>query len=250
MMENPRAKEILEHLNRRSPLSIDELASLLAVSTVTVRRDLAELENEGLIIRQRGGAALPSNSIEPMFYQRHKQHLELKKQIAKYAAEQVEEGEVIAIDVGTTAAEFAKELLKKNNLTVFTNSFQAASILAKSQHQVYFVGGMLRKSEMSMVGSIAKDTVLKFNYDRFYMGLAGISHSAGPTDYSLEDAEVKRCFISKSKEVIALVDKTKFGKSSLVKVCEMDEITTVITNEDDGVAGQEMAFFRGKLITV
>lgn len=249
MMENPRAKEILEHLNRRSPLTIEELASLLSVSTVTVRRDLAELESDGLIIRQRGGAALPSNSIEPMFHQRHKQHLELKKQIAKYAAEQVGEGEVIAIDVGTTAAEFAKELLKKHNLTVFTNSFQAASILAKSQHQVYFVGGMLRKSEMSMVGSIAKETVLKFNYDRFYMGLAGISNSEGPTDYSLEDAEVKRCFIAKSKEVIALVDKTKFGKSSLVKVCELDEITTIITNKDDSLSDQ-MEHFKGKLFTI
>lgn len=250
MMENPRTKEIMEHLDRKSTLSIEELSNLLSVSTVTVRRDLAELENEGLIIRQRGGAALPGTSIEPMFNQRHKQHLDLKKQIAKYAAEQIAEGEVIAIDVGTTAAEFAKELLKKHNLTVFTNSFQAALILSKSQHIVYFVGGFIRKSEMSMVGSIAKDTIMKFNFDRFYMGLAGISNNEGPTDYNLEDAEIKRCFINKSKEVIALIDKTKFGKSSLVKVCELDEITTIITNKDNNISAQEMLDFSGKLYTV
>jgi DeoR/GlpR family transcriptional regulator of sugar metabolism len=246
-MENPRAKEILEYLGKKSPLTIEELSNLLPVSAVTIRRDLIDLEKDGLIIRQRGGASLRGLGIEPLFNQRQKQNIELKKQIAKFAAEQISEGEVIALDVGTTTAELAKELIKKNNLTIFTNSFQVASILSRSQHNVYLVGGFIRKSEMSMVGSIARETIMKFNFDRFYLGLAGISKEEGPTDYNLEDAEIKRCFIERSKEVVALVDKTKFTTSSLVRVCKMDEIDKIITNKDDHLLIEDMLDFKGQI---
>ena len=249
-MASPRADLILEHLSRNSPSTIEELADLLNVSSVTIRRDLAELEKSGQIIRQRGSASIANNRLEPMFVQREKQNADLKKKIAKFAAEQISEGEVIALDVGTTTAELAKELLKKNNLTVFTNSLQAASILSRSQHNVYLVGGFIRKSEMSMVGSIARDTIMKFNFDRYFLALAGISKTEGPTDYNLEDAEIKRCFIERSKEVIALIDKTKIGKTSLVKVCDMDQITTIITNHDDHISVKDTLEFNGNIYLV
>ncbi|MDB5056061.1 MAG: hypothetical protein JWM44_4111 [Bacilli bacterium] len=243
---NTREKDILNYLSKKSPLSIEELANSLTVSEVTVRRDLLELAQKGLIIRKRGGAALPGLGIEPLFKQREKLNADLKKKIAKHAADQICEGEVIALDVGTTIVELAKELLKKKNLTVFTFSFQTAAILANSNLNVYLVGGNLRKSEMSLVGSITRDTIMKFNYDRFYLGFSGLSKEQGPTDFNLEDVEIKRAFIERSKEVVALMDKTKIGVTSLVKVCDFEDIDEIVTNRDENVLQFEEIPFQGK----
>ncbi|MCD9020961.1 DeoR/GlpR family DNA-binding transcription regulator [Cohnella silvisoli] len=249
-MNNPREKEIINHLNKSSPLSVEQLAVLLAVSEVTVRRDLVELEQKGLIVRKRGGASLPGLGIEPMYNQRMKQNSDLKQTIAAYAADQVSEGDVIALDVGTTVAEFAKELLKKKNLTVFTFSIQVAALLAQSNHNVYLLGGNLRKTEMSMVGSITRDTIMKFHFDRYYLGLAGVSKENGPTDFNLEEVEIKRAIIERSKQVVALVDKTKFGVTSLVKVCEFEEIDEMITNNDSDPSFFEEYPYNGKWVFV
>ena len=231
-MVSARSEEILRLLSVKTPMTIEELASRLSVSEVTVRRDLAELEEEGLVIRQRGRVALPGLGIEPMFVQRQKKNADLQKRIARYAAGQIADGEVVALDVGTTCAELARELLKRRNITVFTASFQVASILSRSSLSVYLIGGFLRKSEMSMVGPIATETINKFNFDRFCLGLSGISKQEGPTDYNLEDVEVKKAFIRRSKKVVALVDKTKFGQSGLVKVCGLEEIHEIVTNRE------------------
>lgn len=231
MLNHTREKEILELLHQQTSLSVEQLAEHFRIAEVTVRRDLAEMEQKGLIIRKRGWVSIPGLGIEPLLNQRMKQNSELKQRIAAYAADQVSEGEVIALDVGTTIAELAKELLRKKNVTVFTYSFQAAGILAQSNLNLYLVGGNLRKSEMSMVGTITRDTIMKFNFDRFYMGVAGISKDNGPTDFNLEEAEIKRAFLARSKQAVILADKTKIGSTSLVKVCEFDEIDEIVTNE-------------------
>lgn len=249
-MPNHRRKNILNHLSKESPLSIEELAAFSQVSEVTIRRDLIELEQQGLIIRHKGSASLAGVGMEPIFKQRQKENIDLKQKIAKYAAEQINEGEVIALDVGTTTVELAKELVNRKNITIFTSSMQSASILSRSRNHVHLIGGRLRQSEMSMVGSIAIETIMKFNFDRFYLGLAGFSNEAGPTDYSLEETEIKRSFIARSKQVIALVDKTKFGVSSLVKVCDYDQINEIITNNDENYSLQSELKFNGKITLV
>jgi DeoR family fructose operon transcriptional repressor len=245
-MNNAREKAVVELLQEKSSLSVEQLAAYFGISEVTVRRDLVEMEQKGLILRKRGWISLPGLGIEPLFNQRMKQNSDLKQRIAAYVADQVCEGDVIALDVGTTIAELAKELLRKKNVTVFTYSFQAAGILAQSNLNLYLVGGNLRKTEMSMVGSITRDTIMKFHFDRFYMGVAGISKDNGPTDFNLEEAEIKRAFISRSKQVCALADKTKLGSTSLVKVCEFDEIDEIVTNEGLDHSFIEQIPFRGK----
>jgi DeoR/GlpR family transcriptional regulator of sugar metabolism len=245
-----REKEILQHLSKKSPLSVEELVALVQVSEATIRRDLVGLENQGLILRQRGGASLPGLGVEPMFNQRLSQNVDLKQRIVQYAAEQISEGEVIALDVGTTNAALAKELLKRKGLTIFTHSLQIASILSRSQHNIYVVGGSFRKLEMSMVGSIAINTIEQFNFDRFYMGLAGFCKIQGPTDFALEEVEIKRTLINRSKHVVALVDSSKYGVTSLVKVCDYEDIDEFVTNDIPGLSIAEEMEFHGKLTLV
>ncbi|QMV40575.1 DeoR/GlpR transcriptional regulator [Cohnella cholangitidis] len=244
-VNNAREKDILELLHKQSPSSVQQLATHLKMSEVTVRRDLVDMEQKGLLVRKRGWAFLPGLGIEPLFNQRMKQNSDLKQRIAAYAADQVCEGEVIALDIGTTVTELARELLRKNNVTVFTFSFQAANILSQSNVNLYLVGGNLRKTEMSLVGSITRDTIMKFHFDRFFMGMAGLSKDNGPTDFNLEEAEIKRAFLERSKHVVALVDKTKIGVTSLVKICEFDEIDEIVTNEDPNSMHEQIPF-RGK----
>lgn len=226
-----RRNYLLNLLRQKSPMSPEQLAHKLSVSESTIRRDIIDLEREGVVIRRRGEVSLPGLGVEPLFTYRERKNLELKREIANYAAEQIRDGELIVLDVGTTLVELAKALLPRSNITVFTSSFQVASILAKSSLQVYLVGGLLRKSEMSMVGSIAKETIEKFNFDRFFMGVAALDEQTGPTDYSLDDVEVKRTFIERSKEVITLADRTKFGQLALVKICDWKQVDQVITNK-------------------
>lgn len=249
-MSIARESEILRQLEKKSPLSVEELSALLSVSEATTRRDLVSLASRGHIVRRRGTALLPGMEGEPLIGSRDTVNLELKREIAVRAASQITEGEVIAIDAGTTTLELAKELLKKKNITVFTHSMQIASILSRSQNNVYVVGGNLRKSEMAMVGSIAIQTVRQFNFDRFYMGLAGICPGLGPTDLALEEVEIKREIIARSKQVIALVDRTKFGKTSLVKVCDFNFIDEIVTNVLPEKALPEDWEFAGRLTQV
>jgi len=228
-----RKRRLLDALHEHSPRPVKELAELLGVSLPTIRRDLAELDEQGLIARDHGMIAIRGISAETIHVQREKHNLDLKKQIAKHVAAGIPEGSIIALDIGTTCVEIAKELVHRSNLTVFTSSVQAASVLARSNLSVYLIGGYLRNSEMSAIGSIAVETIMKFKFDRFYLNLAGISNEDGPTDYNLEETEVKKAFISRSREVIAVVDKTKIGKSALVKVCELDDIAEIVTNAHD-----------------
>jgi DeoR family fructose operon transcriptional repressor len=233
-----RQKSILNFLNETTPLSVEDLAAKLEVSEVTIRRDLVVLENHRLIIRERGKASLSSQGFEPLFNTRQKRNLDKKRKIAKYVVEQIHEGEVIALDVGTTTMEIAKELVKKSGITVFTASLQVATILSKGNLEVYVIGGLIRKNEMSLIGSMAFENINKYNFDRFYIGIAGMEYHHGPTDFSLEEAEVKRAFISRSKNVIAAVDHTKFAQTALVKVCEFEQISEIITNavEDHSIS--------------
>ncbi|GBF74876.1 hypothetical protein PA598K_03245 [Paenibacillus sp. 598K] len=247
-MTNMREERILAFLQEKSPLTVEELAVLLQVSEPTVRRDLAAMEQDGVILRQRGGASLPGLGFEPLFNQRSRHNQDDKKRIAQYAASQIAEGEVIALDAGTTNAELAKELLKMSNLTVFTYSLQIAFILSRSQHNVYIIGGRFRKSEQSMVGTLAKETIRQFNFDRFFMGLAGFNAEQGPTDFNLEEVEIKRHMIERSKKVIALADGSKYGGASLVKVCDYNEIDELVTTAIP-TSGEELGF-HGRLTIV
>ncbi|EWG10007.1 DeoR/GlpR family DNA-binding transcription regulator [Cytobacillus firmus] len=226
-----RHKTILNLLEDVSTLNVEDLALKLKVSEVTIRRDLSFLEKQGLIVRERGKATLQVPGFEPLYNQRQRKHIEEKRKIAKYVVEQIKEGEVIALDVGTTTAEIAKELLKRSNITIFTSSLQVANILSRSSSlEVYMIGGLIRKNEMSLIGSMALETVKKFNFDKYYFGAAGMEFESGPTDYSIEEAEVKRAFISRSRKVIAVVDHSKFMEKALVRLCDFNQIDEIVTN--------------------
>lgn len=241
--QHPRAKipsharhaRILEILRTTGTLSVTQAAADLGVSDMTVRRDLVELEAEGKLVRVHGGGMpvagpplVAVDSREPGFDSRMRQQHEAKLRIARAAAAIVASYRAIAIDVGTTPFLMAQHLPEIDNVKIFTNSLRVATQLAAAKRDVYLAGGKVRDGELAISGPSAVAQFSELWFDVAVIGTSGIT-SAGLFDYSFEDTEVKRVFIERSNIKIALCDSSKFQHMSLVKVCALEEITTLVT---------------------
>lgn len=234
MNEADRINQIINILYKEESVTSERLESLFNVSPVTIRRDLQKLSEKGLIIRYRGGAMLARSTLghEPTLNERETENLKKKRVIAKEAASLVKDGEVIALDVGSTTIELAKVLRGRSNITVFTASLSVASILLNTNVTVYLVGGMLQHKENCIGGPVARAVINQYHFDKFFMGAAGVSESSSFTDFGMDEVETKRAFIGRSKETIALVDSSKFGKVSFVTICKFSDINQIITDLD------------------
>jgi DeoR/GlpR family transcriptional regulator of sugar metabolism len=229
---------ILETLARQGTVTVVELCEQLRVSNMTIRRDLAALEKAHLLRRVHGGAvSLDGRSYEPPFLIRTQEAQAAKKAIAAYAEGFIQEGDSIAIDVGTTTLELARCLAGKRNITVLTASLPVANLLADEPHiRVIVVGGLVRQVEHSLIGNVAAETFARFHVDKAFIGIAGVDLEIGLTEYNLEDAHVKRALIGCGEERILLVDSTKLGRKTFSSVAPLTEIHHIVT--DDGIDQQ------------
>lgn len=239
-MLNKRRKELLELLQSEPELSISEMTERLGVSAATVRRDLNNLSNQGLIQRLRGGATISHPlGVEPSWIDRNRENIEKKRAIVRLALDFVKDGQVVALDVGTTTLELARLLQMRSDLMVFTASVPISETLAMGRPTVYLVGGRVRPREMGVVGPLARDIIGRFHYDIFFLAAAGWSLEQGLMDFSIEDVEIKQAFMNSSNQVIALVDSTKYGKTSLMSIAPLEEIDMVITDDQLPKAARE-----------
>lgn len=232
-MLNKRHEALLGLLTQEPEMSVIELTKRLGVSAATVRRDLSSLAKQGLVQRLRGGATMNVPlGIEPGWTERIEENLEKKRMIARVAFDAIEEGQVIALDVGTTTLELARLLQMRSDLMVFTASVPIAQLLAPSRPTVYLVGGRIRPREMGVVGPLTREIIGRFHYDTFFLAAAGWSVEQGLMDYSIEDVEIKQAFMKASNQVVALVDSSKYGKTALMSIAELNDIDQLITDGD------------------
>ena len=240
MTVNERRATIVKMLEARGRVSIAEVSRLTEVSEMTIRRDLEALEREGILKRTRGGAvSVISLSYEPPYIIRKDSKLSAKSRIAQRASEMLSEGETVILDVGTTAVAIAQALRSRVNLTVLTSNLWAAAILADEPGIVLMVtGGTARARERSLVGSLATRAFSELVFDVFFLGVAGVHPEFGITDYNMEEAEVKREAIRAAQRRIVVADSSKLGKVAFAKICDMDQIDMIIT---DNEAPEEIA---------
>jgi len=236
--ESERITKIMNILYQEKSISNEKLEKLFNVSPVTIRRDLQKLYEKGLIKRFRGGAMLANSTFghEPALYEREPENLQKKHLIGKAAVNYVNDGEVIALDVGSTTMEMAKALRNRSNISVFTASLPIANIFLNTNVKVFLVGGMLQHKENCIGGPIARNVIRQYHFDKFFLGAAGISETSGITDFGMDEVETKRAFIERSREVIALLDSSKFGKVSFITICKLSDVSHVIT--DSGIDPQ------------
>lgn len=235
-----RRQKLMGLLQRDRTLSVADLAGHLAVSQATIRRDLVDLERFGRVVRSHGGASLVGVGlgVEPPLLHRQDEHQEEKRQIALQSLELIQDGDAVALDVGTTTFEVARALQQRRGLIIFTNSIPAAEVLSGSAHTVYLVGGQMRHQEYSLVGALARDTILRYRFDVFFLGVAGFDVDAGFSDYSVEDVEIKRAFMASANRTVALVDSSKWGRACLADVAPTRSVSAIVT---DGAVSPSLA---------
>lgn len=233
MFAQQRYNDILDTLNKNGSVKVSALIKRFGVSFETVRRDLEYLEKEGYLKRVHGGAVLDEvNSVELPFTMRETKHATEKKEIAELATRFVTEGQSIAMDVSTTNTELAKAFKKKfERLTVVTNSLPIANELAEMpNYTIILAGGVLRNNELCLVGEMAEKFISQFYIDTFFMSISGVSLIQGLTDYGFGEVNLKSQMLKQTQKTIVLADSSKFDVVSLMKVCEIDQVDSIITD--------------------
>jgi DeoR family fructose operon transcriptional repressor len=230
-----RKQKILDLLKEKSKLMVPDLCIEFGVSPATIRNDLRELENAGLLKRTHGGAInVSKTSFELNSYQKQVTNLEEKKAIAKLAIDLIEDGDTIALDTGTTTLELAKILSEKKNITVVLNDIEIACYLENEPDiDVILIGGSLRKGFHCTVGPIAVKSLHGLYVDKAFMATNGISVRSGITTPNVAQAEVKTAMINMASEIMVLCDSSKIGNNSFVQVYPISGIDRIIT--DDGI---------------
>lgn len=231
-----RQARILDLLARAGFLSVGDIAAATGISTITVRRDLVELAGRGALQRTHGGAMALRNgeaevfdAFEPAFDARRRRNSAGKAAIARAAADLVKPGFTIALDVGTSALELARHLGQVGEIKIVTNNLRAASLLASSPHAVYLPGGRVRGKELSVYGSVTAEQIRAYWFDIAFIGVSGVTEG-GLFDYSPEDTEIKRLYMERARQVVALCDVQKFGHLSMVKVAELSQMHVLVAD--------------------
>lgn len=231
-----RQAHIVEQLRKTGFVSVAEVATSLAVSEMTIRRDLIDLEAEGRLVRTHGGAIAPEGTValavereEPAFEQRLRQNNAAKEAMATVAASLLGTRQSVALDVGSSAFVLAARLRALPAIKIFTNSLRVATLLGRERRDVYLPGGEVRGDEMSMCGPTAVAQFEQLWFDIAFIGAAGLTE-AGFFDYSLEDSELKRVYLRRSSRKVLLCDSAKFNRLSLIQVAALDSIDMLITD--------------------
>ncbi|MCE7043506.1 DeoR/GlpR family DNA-binding transcription regulator [Dyadobacter sp. CY312] len=233
MLKEERFQLILEQLNQEQKVQLGQLSDLLKVSEDTVRRDIKELADQGLLKSVRGGA-VPHSPGPHHFRDRIGYGSEQKQIIAKKALQFLQDGQVVIFDGGTSALLIAQSLPKDIRLTVVTNSFPIANILEEHEKvEVLFAGGRLMKNSFVTVGNETIQFFRKFRADVCLLGICSIHAELGVTGPDFEESEVKRAMIESSREVVALSTMEKLDTAEAYYVCPTNQLTTIVTDQPD-----------------
>ncbi len=200
---------------------------------MTIRRDLALLEEDGQLIRTLGGAVLPMPLVkETPFQTKETHHMAQKREIAAKALQLIEEGQTILLDSGTTTLELARMLHTFNTLTVITNDIKIAAELVESELQVMIIGGEMQNRIGAIYGSQAIRFVENIHVDLFFLGAHAIDVNTGVTSPSFEKSFLKEKMIHAAESTWLLADASKIGKKSFAKVCDIHTLTGLITDDE------------------
>ncbi|HEV2634004.1 MAG TPA: DeoR/GlpR family DNA-binding transcription regulator [Actinocrinis sp.] len=231
MQAQERQQQILQLLEARGNVSISDLSTRLSVSDMTVRRDLAQLEEDGLLRRTHGGAARTvSGSFEPPFALRARTNLEAKRSIAAEVARQLVDGQTLVLDGGSTGTAIAEALVGRS-LTVCALNMRVAEILSSSPAtRVMVPGGMIRPGELSLTGPAAERTLADHRFDTYVMTVSAIEASAGLTEWNIEDAAVKRAALASSGRCLVACDSSKFGNVAFARIAGLEAADLFITD--------------------
>jgi DeoR/GlpR family transcriptional regulator of sugar metabolism len=248
MLKEERFQLILNKLSEDQKVTLKTLSKLLKVSEYTVRRDLKELTDQGLLKAVRGGA-IPHSPTPHHFADRLNYKIDEKKIIAEKAVGLLQNGQVVVFDGGTTALAIATILPQDLHITVVTNSFPIVNVLESHPNiEVLFAGGRLYKDAFTAIGHDAIRFFKNVRADIYFMGICSIHPAIGVTTINYEESEVKKAIVEVSKQVIALTPHERINTAEAFFICPLESVDTIVTDEEGKeVTGQ---YFKDSGITV
>lgn len=244
-----RQRELLSYIRAYGTGSVNEMARILGVSTSTVRRDLNELQERGLIERVHGGAAHVSDDVEPLRPLREVAYADEKRRIGQAAAAHVANHSTVLILGGTTTEAMLPFLGAVRGLTVLTNSLSVVNRLSQySDIAIIVLGGLLRREEMSLLGHLTIAGLDEFGIDQVFSGAFGIDPEMGVTGTNLSETQTDRSLASSARELVMLADHSKLAQRGPARLVPTSAITTLIT--DDGADAELVERFRAAGVNV
>lgn len=256
-MKYDRLSELRRYIIREKQITSETVCTKFGVSPATARRDFTTLEKEGLIRRTHGGAELVSydreeylQEIIPRWKKRHNVHETEKRSIAAVAASLIPDGSTVFLDSGTTVYEIARQLLRRERLTVITSSLRNAALLSTSGNiDTYLIGGIVKADNLYTTGILAAQCMSFFpSIDICVISADGFKRGTGPAEWSNEAAGIKKIAVSNAATVITVLDHHKFEVNAPSPICSLQSIDVFIT--DDKTEESYLEEFRRKKVRV
>jgi len=245
-----RRKRILEQLRLDGKVSVVQLSELLDVTPVTIRNDLAVLEQEGQVVRIQGGAIQVPGTVDYSAAQGAADaYAHEKQRIAQAAAKLVRDGDTLFVNSGTTTEYVAEALSARRNLNVVTNSLAVAKRLgAVASMRVVLIGGEINAQYGFTHGGDAQEQLQRYQADWAILSVDGISAAGGITTYHAEEAIIDRMMIRGAKRAMIVADRSKIGKAGFSRVGECGVNTCLVTDGGDTTALAALAEMEVKLV--
>lgn len=227
MLTEERRQKILHLLDQQKIVKSQDLIAILNASESTIRRDLQELENEGLLERIHGGAKKGQLlGFEQNMTEKTLKNIHEKQVIAQLAASLINEEDVIYLDAGSTTLEMIP-YLQGRKLTVVTNSVKHAAGLVDLQLSTIILGGQVKLSTNAVLGANALDQLKDYHFNKVFMGMNGADLTHGFTTPDPEEAAVKKLAMANAEESFVLIDHSKFNKLSFTSVASLSAATII-----------------------
>jgi DeoR/GlpR family transcriptional regulator of sugar metabolism len=232
MKPKRRQARIADLVSQKGAASVEALAQEFAVSAETIRRDLSELAEQGIVQKIHGGARRSPLIAEGNFVERMGENAGAKDEIAQKLVPLVVSGDKLFMDTGSTTLACAYRVARIPGLTVITNSVRIANVLSAGEGKpdVILLGGEFRSDNGETVGPMAIEQIRGFQADHAVITVAAIDATVGAMDAEIEEAHVARAMIDCSQQLIVVADSTKLGRKASFRVCKLDEIDVIVTD--------------------
>lgn len=231
MSYQSRKQIILKIIEEKGEADVKELTQMLDTSEMTVRRDLAQLASDGLLFRTHGGAMKLSLINQPVsFIQKSSKNADKKDYICRMAAAEIQEGEVIFMDCGSTVFRLCP-FIKNKKIKVITNSLPVIHSLINTQVALNLIGGELDNERQAVHGKIAIEHVQRYKADKAFLGVSGISPENGLSTVSEKEAEMTKAMAENAQISYLLCDATKLGTIKYLTFASITSIDVLVTDE-------------------
>jgi len=227
-----RRQTILTLIAECGRVSVPDLSTQFGVSEVTIRADLQALAERGLLVRTYGGAISTTYGLQELsLLQRRQQHMPEKQRIGAVGAALVDDGEAVFLDSSSTAIVIAQHLKAHRDLTVITNNLVIAQeMLGLTNITVVMPGGTLHHDTVSLIGPDGLEFLAKYHIHKGFFGAYGLSLTAGLTDVSAPESEIKRLLVALCHKVIVVADATKWGRIGVTSYADLANVDVIITD--------------------